>query len=434
MQNRGFRIFNSAPILHNYAYKCIFTALFLALLFMPNQLTFSLNKAKGIIYYSFYADDGRAWYSTGLSCTEIEFKDKTYPKNVRNWLNRLTMVVDKFVSNKSNALLPVLKRDIKDLIDSEIGRKSMKSDRRKQNVLDMFKEYLLGVEKGAITYKGRKASASQIRIIKSVLKYVDKWAGGKKMINDLTVSDIKDFQNVIIGKNRTQNTLSTYNTRLLIFGRTTRELGWHNAELFSTSNLNIPQDDIDHAVYFNEAELQVILKTSVSKTLERTRDMFVLGCQCGLRFSDLSQIAPLNVKDGFITIQQQKTEAVVMLPINSIARGILKKYNNAYSGPKERAAFAEGVQKIIKKAEYKELTFWSRSQGGKNITGYKPRYELANTHTMRRSFATNAYLAGVQTDLIMAITGHKTVKSFTKYIRISLQEKAALAAEHPFFK
>src|ERR1043166_3565181 len=133
---------------------------------MPNQLTFSLNKDRKIIYYSFYAHDGRAWYSTGLSCTEDEFKGKTYPKNIKNWLARLSMVVDRFVANKANEMEPVYKHEIKDLIDKEIGRKSQKGSHKGQTLSEMFKDYLAGVEAGVITYKGRKASESQVGLIK----------------------------------------------------------------------------------------------------------------------------------------------------------------------------------------------------------------------------------------------------------------------------
>jgi hypothetical protein len=45
-------------------------------------------------------------------------------------------------------------------------------------------------------------------------------------------------------------------------------------------------------------------------------------------------------------------------------------------------------------------------------------WELISTHTAPRPFATNEYLAGTPSLTIMAITGHKTEKSFLRYIRI----------------
>jgi integrase len=46
-----------------------------------------------------------------------------------------------------------------------------------------------------------------------------------------------------------------------------------------------------------------------------------------------------------------------------------------------------------------------------------PKWKLITTHTMRRSFATNEYLKGTPIQRIMAATGHKSVKSFFKYIK-----------------
>lgn len=54
-------------------------------------------------------------------------------------------------------------------------------------------------------------------------------------------------------------------------------------------------------------------------------------------------------------------------------------------------------------------------------------------HTARRSFATNAYLAGLPPISIMKITGHKTESSFMKYIKISEKENAIQLKGHEFF-
>ena len=55
------------------------------------------------------------------------------------------------------------------------------------------------------------------------------------------------------------------------------------------------------------------------------------------------------------------------------------------------------------------------------------------TYTARRSFATNAYLAGLPPISIMKITGHKTESSFMKYIKISEKENAIQLKGHEFF-
>ena len=57
------------------------------------------------------------------------------------------------------------------------------------------------------------------------------------------------------------------------------------------------------------------------------------------------------------------------------------------------------------------------------------KWEMLTTHTARRSFATNEFLAGTPTLIIMAITGHKTEKAFLKYIKLNSADHAKLLKE-----
>ena len=54
------------------------------------------------------------------------------------------------------------------------------------------------------------------------------------------------------------------------------------------------------------------------------------------------------------------------------------------------------------------------------------KWEKVTTHTARRSFCTNMYLIGVPIPTIMAISGHKTEKSFRMYIKASREEHAQI--------
>ena len=51
-----------------------------------------------------------------------------------------------------------------------------------------------------------------------------------------------------------------------------------------------------------------------------------------------------------------------------------------------------------------------------------------------RSFATNMYIADIPAISIMKITGHKTEKSFLRYIKISPEDNAKKMLQHPLFK
>ena len=57
---------------------------------------------------------------------------------------------------------------------------------------------------------------------------------------------------------------------------------------------------------------------------------------------------------------------------------------------------------------------------GDRMRAYKmPKCEMIKTHTARRSFCTNAYLSGMDSLDIMALSGHKTEANFLKYIKVT---------------
>jgi hypothetical protein len=76
----------------------------------------------------------------------------------------------------------------------------------------------------------------------------------------------------------------------------------------------------------------------------------------------------------------------------------------------------------------------TKTKAGKRSKVVVPKYKLIKTHTCRKSFASNAFLAGVPTLSIMKITGHTTEAQFLKYVRVSEEENASNLINHSFFK
>lgn len=70
------------------------------------------------------------------------------------------------------------------------------------------------------------------------------------------------------------------------------------------------------------------------------------------------------------------------------------------------------------------------TKGGLKVVENYAKWEVLCSHTARRSFATNEYLAGTPSITIMAITGHKTEKAFLRYIKLTPNEHAKLLKLH----
>jgi integrase len=69
-----------------------------------------------------------------------------------------------------------------------------------------------------------------------------------------------------------------------------------------------------------------------------------------------------------------------------------------------------------------ELIKFSYKKGNKDIITVKPKYEWITSHTCRRSFCTNEFLSDTPVELIMRISGHKSLKDFYRYIKITPEE------------
>ena len=167
-----------------------------------------------------------------------------------------------------------------------------------------------------------------------------------------------------------------------------------------------------------------------NKKLEEVRDHFIFGAWVGLRFSDFSNIKTENIiqidGDYFIKMITQKTKELVIIPCNPVVMEIFDKYADRPNKlPKtiSNQKFNYYIKDVCKLAEFNE----------KGRVSSRPKdilAELVSSHTARRSFATNYYLQGFPTIDLMKITGHKTERSFLKYIRVSKLDTAKRLSEH----
>lgn len=183
----------------------------------------------------------------------------------------------------------------------------------------------------------------------------------------------------------------------------------------------VPKEEAD-AVYLDWDEISTIYHLKIkNKKLRKTRDLFVLGCLTGLRFSDFTTIDRLDVKNGFIRKKTEKTDTWVHIPIRPECKKILEGFD--YKIPKViNWTFNRHVKTIGKLAGLDEEIRFSYKKGKKDIAEIKPKYEWLGSHTARRSFCTNEYIAGTPVELIMKISGHKSLANFYRYIRIGGEE------------
>jgi integrase len=185
-------------------------------------------------------------------------------------------------------------------------------------------------------------------------------------------------------------------------------------------DFKVLKEDAD-TIFLNEAEIKLLYEMEIEfPGYRRIRDIFVLNCYTGLRHADWSKVTKENIHDGKLHVRTNKTNEPVIIPIKPLVKEILEKYESLSIPSNQKTN--DGLKWIGQKASDKNL-------GKANIT----KWRRIRTHTARRSFATNAYLAGIPMRDIMQITGHRTTDSFLKYIRVTKIETAEKLKDHPFF-
>lgn len=237
----------------------------------------------------------------------------------------------------------------------------------------------------------------------------------------------KDGSPKLVKKAFTQNSVGKH---IRILKLMLNDAPKHLVEDAEYSNFHVFTEEVD-TIYLNESELEMLQKYDFENTphLDRVRDWFLLLAWTGCRFSDLEKIGKTDIRNGFITFRQQKTNAKVTIPLHPVVKEILNKYDYNLPEPISNQRFNEYIKEVAKRAGLTQAETTTSTIGGELISNSQPKYELISSHTGRRSFATNMYLQGVPSLTIMSITGHKTEKSFLKYIRVKQEEHAELMAQ-----
>ncbi len=187
------------------------------------------------------------------------------------------------------------------------------------------------------------------------------------------------------------------------------------------------EEDTD-AIYLSWQEIHAIYALDLSGEpykVQVIRDEFILGCLTGFRFSDYSEVAPEEIRGGFLYVKTKKTTERVVVPLKPEAHAILMKYKMQMP-PINNVDFNLYIKYIGELAGIKENIKFSYRRGNQMIEEIRPKFAWITSHTCRRSFCTNEFLDTTPIILIMAISGHKTEKAFRRYIKADNLEKAKM--------
>lgn len=352
-------------------------------------------------------------------------------------LDNLSKLVIK-VYNSSIAAGKIPTKDIfKKTLDTFIYQASDEVTER-DSLFSLFDRFISGEIKNRAKDKSKNTLQNYTTAKNHLLAYAT-YSKQKIDFDDITLDFFYKFVNYLMKdikkqngtKGLKRNTIAKDITILKTVMAEAVDLGYTMNMQFKHKKFSISEEETD-SVYLTEKEVIKLYQHdfSCNRKLEQVRDLFVVGCFTGLRYSDYSNILPENIieTDGdlFVKMITQKTKDLVIIPCNPIVLEIFKKYE---SNPNRlpRTVSSQKFNDYIKEAvEEAGLT----ETGRLSTDPTKHLWECITSHTARRSFATNLYLEGFPSHELMKITGHRSEASFKKYIKVTQLQTAKRLSEH----
>ncbi len=275
---------------------------------------------------------------------------------------------------------------------------------------------------------GRPVCYKMIREYERTYELLKDYAKAKRRrinFNDIDLDFYQDFMSYLTNLGLATNTIGKKIQTLKIFLNAATDAGVNQYSHYKSHRFTTIKEDTE-SIHLNEDELVKLFKLDLrnNKRLEKVRDLFLIGAWTGLRFSDWDQVSPDNIEEGLLSVKQSKTGGKVWIPMHPMVEFILNKYDGQLPDVPTNQRVNDYIKEVAVLAKINTPFKKTITKGGKTITTTYKKHEVISSHTARRSFATNAYNAGVPSLTIMAITGHRTETSFLKYIKVTPKEHA----------
>ncbi|MDR3185155.1 MAG: site-specific integrase [Prevotellaceae bacterium] len=356
---------------------------------------------------------------------------RIYPQHTtfNQRLTQIENVVQTLLTNYKYENRPIDEAQLQSALDAHIKNRSIIG-------IDVKLTFFMFIEQ-FITEAECTRSISTVRQYKNTFRLLSDFAAKVRKVDfqSIDMSFYASFKSYMDSLGYTDAYFGNQIKYIRLFMNEATERGYNDQTQFRSRKFTCPQIASDK-IYLTSKEISRIRTADLlgSEKLERIRDVFVVGCHTGLRFSDLVRLQPsnFNMKEKILRIKTQKTDTVVYVPLSPETLDICKKYN--FNLPRlSNSTFNVHLKEIGRKAGLTEEVEIVETKGSRKVRKIVPKYQLITSHTARRSFATNAFLARVPNLSIMQITGHSTEKAFMKYIRISGEDNARRLLQHPYF-
>ena len=188
---------------------------------------------------------------------------------------------------------------------------------------------------------------------------------------------------------------------------------------YKHQQIALTPDDVSRIYHFDISSIS--RRRQYIKHLERIRDMFILSCNLGQRYSDMVRVTRSAFEFNKFSIVQQKTGTRATVDIDRfcvdrrMAYQILEKYDYEAPFKGDISSYNKYLKYLMKHVGLTEEIIRETKVNGMIKTESIPKYKLIGSHTGRRTFVTINILRGIPLHEIMRASGHTSYSSFQKY-------------------
>lgn len=390
--------------------------------YLDSPQRFKDNKKAGTVFLFISVYNRRFKLSTGISLTVDKWNtQKQQVKKAHQRSTEINAYFNKIRSDAEKAYYQDLMQDghsfdtLKSAIEKIIPNRDQKASPKKKeskSLIEAYEEYR----------EVRKAEVSKGTILRfnTIFYHLQKYEELNKVtlrFDKINQAFFEKFKLYFLQEVKlTNTTLNRYVRSFKTF------MNWSVSREY-TDNLTFREfktkTEKAIIIYLTREELTQLYQLDLSnhKSLEKARDVFCFGCFTGQRFSDVRQLKREFIKGHEWHLRTQKTKDIILVPLTAPALAILHKYKNDNKPLPIMTNQRTNVylKEACKLAGIDEPIVKVRYRGAERIEIKEPKYNFMGTHVARKTFVTLSMEAGMTHPEIMAITGHKDLKTLQKY-------------------
>ncbi len=240
---------------------------------------------------------------------------------------------------------------------------------------------------------------------------------------DICYSFISDFDRYLFKQGLSINTVKKHHHRLKTFIRQAIKKGYLPADMNPYLSFK-PKSAVPDRVYLTWEELTRIEEVQIPKDknhLEYSRDIFLMACYTGLRYSDVTRISRAHLVEttkGFrLEMKIKKTEKPAVLPLHTL-------FPNAPGKPTRPEKIAlKYLNQMPDSAPFDSVPLFDLSlqylnRALKEIARLARIRKKVTTHVARRTFAT-ILATKVESPVLQKLLQHSSPDMTMIYIQLS---------------